>query len=333
MLPLVQDKATTTLATVGGISISDVSGTLTLAAFKDPTTGLAPTYKIVVVFDPANPLYPTRFEQVRLTVSGTTITQMERNFGGINTLGPQIHDQGCEVRLVMPGDYINNLITHSETGYCLIPSYIAITYVSATSFTIVGDWTTVFSKTDKLRLVNVTTKYFHILSTSVASNVTTVTLIANNDYGLVSGAITSVNYSKLGNPSGFPSFFNYTPTWSTSGTAPVLGTGTLEGRYRANFGQVAADIFFSPTAATTYGTGAFRFAMPTTLTGTVSLMGTYRYLVDAGTGTAGGFVSGSTSTSVELWSPTGVFITMNGTAPFTWGGGNDSMSIQTTYYL
>ncbi|MEV6571875.1 hypothetical protein [Streptomyces sp. NPDC051577] len=56
----------------------------------------------------------------------------------------------------------------------------------------------------------------------------------------------------------------YTPTWTAStGAAPVLGAGaTLEGEYALTGGLCRVRISLVGSAATTWGGGQFRFALP-----------------------------------------------------------------------
>jgi hypothetical protein len=57
---------------------------------------------------------------------------------------------------------------------------------------------------------------------------------------------------------------SYAPTWSTTGTAPALGDGSLSGGYTrlGNLGLVFFRIAFAGGTTTTYGTGGWRFTLP-----------------------------------------------------------------------
>lgn len=65
---------------------------------------------------------------------------------------------------------------------------------------------------------------------------------------------------------------SYTPVWSSSGTAPSLGNGTLVGYYAKIGRDVTAKIFLSTGSTTTYGTGFYSFTLPlaAAVTGIVS---------------------------------------------------------------
>lgn len=56
----------------------------------------------------------------------------------------------------------------------------------------------------------------------------------------------------------------FTPTWTSSGTAPAIGNGTLTGRYFRINKLVFVQTLFIAGSTTTYGTGDYRFALPVT---------------------------------------------------------------------
>lgn len=88
-------------------------------------------------------------------------------------------------------------------------------YASATSFTITGvDRTAVFTKGTRIKCTNnAITYYGTVISSSFATN-TTVNLAPNSDFALANVAITNPFYSYEASPQGYPSVFNYTPTFS-----------------------------------------------------------------------------------------------------------------------
>jgi hypothetical protein len=86
------------------------------------------------------------------------------------------------------------------------------TYVSATSFTVLGDQTAKYRKGAKLRWKEGGGyKYGYVVSSSYGAPVTTVTLTGGSDYALAGGAITDTHLSCVENPDGFPDWFNWTP--------------------------------------------------------------------------------------------------------------------------
>lgn len=76
----------------------------------------------------------------------------------------------------------------------------------------------------------------------------------------------------------------YTPTWTSSGTAPVVNNGVLVGRYTRIGRLITCIINFIPGSTTTFGTGNYSFALPVaaassgaTPPGNVQLLGTARW--------------------------------------------------------
>lgn len=57
---------------------------------------------------------------------------------------------------------------------------------------------------------------------------------------------------------------SYTPTWTSSGTAPALGNGTLVGRHMKIGRTVHYQINLVMGSTTTYGTGNYSFDLPAT---------------------------------------------------------------------
>ena len=58
----------------------------------------------------------------------------------------------------------------------------------------------------------------------------------------------------------------YTPGWTGDGGNPVLGNGTLSGRYRLLGKQLSCGIVVQPGTTTTFGTSTYRFSIPAGLT-------------------------------------------------------------------
>ena len=59
---------------------------------------------------------------------------------------------------------------------------------------------------------------------------------------------------------------SYVPTWTATGTAPVLGNGTLTGKYVRQGRTVLVTVELLLGSTSTTGTGEWRFALPTTVT-------------------------------------------------------------------
>lgn len=94
------------------------------------------------------------------------------------------------------------------------------------TFTMSGDFTGMYYPGVHLRYKQGGSfEYGTVKSASFSTGTTTVTLIANTDYAMASGAITNQAYSYVDNPSGYPSAFNYTPTGPSN--------TTMAGRYNS----------------------------------------------------------------------------------------------------
>ncbi len=108
------------------------------------------------------------------------------------------------------------------------------TYVSGSTFTVAGDYTGRFSVGDKIKLTQTTVKYFYVCKSTFTgvSGLTSVLVTGGNDYSLANAAITSPYLSHSSNPTGFPSWFNYTPIYSSGwGTVTtVTGLFKIEGK-------------------------------------------------------------------------------------------------------
>lgn len=57
-------------------------------------------------------------------------------------------------------------------------------------------------------------------------------------------------------------WISFTPTWTSSGTAPSIGNGTLAGRYKRVGDKAEIQISMISGTTTTYGTGSYQFSLP-----------------------------------------------------------------------
>jgi len=79
---------------------------------------------------------------------------------------------------------------------------------------------------------------------------------------------------------------SYTPSWTASTTNPVLGNGTIVGRYSKIGRQVVFHVNLTTGSTTTYGSGSYSFTMPpfavasvgASFIGTAHLLGTDRWM-------------------------------------------------------
>lgn len=134
------------------------------------------------------------------------------------------------------------------------------TYASSTTVTVPSDATAKYSVGDKVRFTNSGTKYFYI--TAVSSTV--LTLNGGSDYSLANAAITLPFFSKEVSPTGFPDRFAFTPTWTSSGSAPSIGNGTFTGYFSMVGKKVYLRFKFVGGSSTTWGTGTYYITLPVT---------------------------------------------------------------------
>ena len=118
---------------------------------------------------------------------------------------------------------------------------------------------------------------------------------------------------------GISGWASYTPTWTSSGTAPAIGNGTASGFYQhVGYGLiVVGHIVFGSTS--TYGTGNYSFATPVTAalhSLTYSGFG-HALLVDTGTATRHGIVVVLQDTIQIRYTDTGSSL-VGQTTPHTW---------------
>ena len=64
-------------------------------------------------------------------------------------------------------------------------------------------------------------------------------------------------------------WIDYTPTWTASTTNPVIGNGSITGRYSLVNKTVTAQILVVMGSTTTFGTGAYFFSLPVTAAATL----------------------------------------------------------------
>lgn len=117
----------------------------------------------------------------------------------------------------------------------------------------------------------------------------------------------------------------YAPAWTSSGTQPALGNGSLTGFYRRTGKQVEARISLIMGTTTTYGTGLWMLSLPVTAT-TTNQCGVC-LLKDTGTADKAGMVYMQSTTTVTPVSSTAV---VTATSPHTWAS-TDQVQVYISY--
>lgn len=90
------------------------------------------------------------------------------------------------------------------------------TYASATTMTVPAADAALMRKGTKILLTQTTDKYFYVVGVSG----TTITLSGGSDYSLANAAITSPKFSNFSTPEGFPTWFNWAPTYTGFSSVP-----------------------------------------------------------------------------------------------------------------
>jgi hypothetical protein len=126
----------------------------------------------------------------------------------------------------------------------------------------------------------------------------------------------------------------YTPVWTSTGTAPALGNGTLTGRFIQMGKTVFGRILLTAGSSTTFGTGLWFFSVPVNAHATYDLIVGHYGIATAYDTSASGIYQGffrANSATVASIDSTAVPITNFGnTVPFAWATG-DRLGIQFTY--
>lgn len=127
-----------------------------------------------------------------------------------------------------------------------------------------------------------------------------------------------------------PNLLGYTPVWTASSVAPVLGNGTLVGRYIIRGGLCRLQLELTIGSTTTAGTGSYTFSLPIAHgTGYGISVGT-SYILDAGTMNYTGVAHIAAGASVMSIALNNVASFVGATNPITWATG-DKITIAIEY--
>lgn len=109
----------------------------------------------------------------------------------------------------------------------------------------------------------------------------------------------------------------YTPVWTTTGTAPAIGNGSINGRYIRIGAFVFISIRLVAGSTTTFGTGEWRITLPINRVGSSAETCLCQFS-DAGTGTHPGLLLGASPTQMAPYTFTTPIGSVTNTSPFTW---------------
>ncbi len=185
------------------------------------------------------------------TVTNLTVTSLTGTNATITNLtatGLTATNVTISSLTVSPGPIsLSGLFTLSGVWDGWIGSTQTWSYISSTQFSVPGDVTGVYQKGDKIKLTQTTAKYFYVTAVAAGVTVTTITVTAGTDYTLANAAITSPYYSKSEAPQGHPTYFNYAPSYSASGSMTYTSVTTTIAKFSINGRQVFVWISFSGT--------------------------------------------------------------------------------------
>jgi hypothetical protein len=127
---------------------------------------------------------------------------------------------------------------------------------------------------------------------------------------------------------------DYVVSWTSSGTAPAIGNGTLVGRYCVIGDTVHFSIKLTGGTLTTWGTGNYSFSLPVAAAATADMVGTC-FVGDSSVGSAGyslgvAFTGGSATTAQAYTGNEGLAAAISNTNPQTFATG-DRIWITGTY--
>lgn len=116
-----------------------------------------------------------------------------------------------------------------------------------------------------------------------------------------------------------PNTQTYVPTWTSSGTAPAIGNGSIAGRFIQLGKWVFVQFNLTFGSTSTFGTGEYIFSLPVTAAATsVGDIGAMR-AADAGTAAYRGFAHIFSTTSFKVETAASPAVIWGQLVPFTWG--------------
>lgn len=158
-------------------------------------------------------------------------------------------------------------------------------YASASTFTIAGvDRTAVYTAGTRLKFTQTSAKYAVVVSSAFSTN-TTVTIAVNTDYTIANAAISANYYSYQASPQGYPVFFNWTPTFSASGSMTTASPSITNAMFSITGGLLTGILKFQITTGGTASSYVYFTypVIPSTTIGDFSTVGNANTDTNAGT--------------------------------------------------
>lgn len=127
-----------------------------------------------------------------------------------------------------------------------------------------------------------------------------------NDWGEITDALSALTGA----------WTAYVPVWSSTGTAPALGNGVIDGKYFQADRLVVATGSLTMGTTTTFGTGAYRITLPVSATTTTLNAGSALALDSSAAAAQTPAVARiADAPRLRFYGPNGE---IGATAPFTW---------------
>ena len=123
----------------------------------------------------------------------------------------------------------------------------------------------------------------------------------------------------------------YVPAWTSTGTAPAIGNGTITGASMTHGKTTFVRGQITMGSTTTFGTGTYSVSVPTAATaGSQAQTVGVTFYLDSGTAQRGGMCIFGTSTTMQLITAAGGDVT--NTVPHTWAN-TDRIYWSVTYEI
>lgn len=185
-----------------------VIGTSSYAQFPDPGTSSA--YNAVVWPGGTIPL-ASNAEIVRVVGKATAgtlyVTRNQESSSNRNIAS------GDQFAVAVTNKAIDDIEDVNYSGWLSVPN--TMTYASGSTVTMVGDFTSNFFKGVKVKMVQGgTTEHFYCFNSAVASGTTTLTFAGDSGTPVANAAISNTYLSYAQSPQGFPTVFNWTPSFT-----------------------------------------------------------------------------------------------------------------------
>jgi hypothetical protein len=128
------------------------------------------------------------------------------------------------------------------------------------------------------------------------------------------------NWKLIGHNQG--TWITYTPTWTAASVNPAIGNGTLTGTYCVIGNVVHFEFILIAGSTTTFGTGAYSWALPFTITNTTHQRAFSANILDNGSQFYNGVGLVATATTIQVTWHANTGGVASPTTPMTWANGD-----------